>query len=117
MDEGIRHDIEMSRAADVLDADLKYRLCRALNLAHTALVHEAILVYSPAASTLLSALAFATSTDFRQEPASQWRFVSDQQETLEILAKSGAAPLRLGDAEAALFQYIGSKREAIFHAT
>jgi Fe-S-cluster containining protein len=114
MDEVIRHDIEMSRAADVLEADLKYRLCLALNLAYTALVHEAVLVYSPTAKTLLSALAFATAADSCQEPAAQWRFVSDQQKTLEILARSGGATLHLRDAEAATFQYLGSKREAIF---
>ncbi len=61
-DETIRRDIELSRAADALDADLKYRLCLGLNLAHTALVHEAVLVYSPAANTLLSALAAATAS-------------------------------------------------------
>jgi Fe-S-cluster containining protein len=114
MDEAIRRDIEMSRAADVLDADLKYRLCLALDLAHTALVHEAILVYSPTAKILLSALAFATATESCQEPAAQWRFVSDQQKTLETLAKSGGAALHLRDAEAASFQYLGLKREAIF---
>jgi Fe-S-cluster containining protein len=114
MDGAIRRDIEMSRAADVLDADLKHRLCLALDLAHTALVHEAILVYSPTAKTLLSALAFATATDSCQEPAAQWRFVSDQQKTLETLAKSGGAALHLRDAESASFQHLGLKREAIF---
>src|SRR5258707_9507348 len=89
----ISRDIEMSRAADVLDAGVKSRLCLALNLAHTALVHEAVVVYSPTAQTLLSALALATSTDPCQEPAAQWRFVSDQQETLETLAKSGGIGL------------------------
>jgi Fe-S-cluster containining protein len=114
MDDVISRDIAMSRAADVLDADLKSRLCLALNLAHTALVHEAALVYSPSAQTLLSALAFAIATDSCQKPAARWRFVSDQQETLQILAKSGGIALHLRDAEAASFQYLGFKREAIF---
>jgi hypothetical protein len=85
-DKVISRDIEMSRAADVLDADLKCRLCFALNLTHTALVHEAVFVYSPTAQTLLSALAVATATDSGQEPAAQWRFVSDQQETLRFFS-------------------------------
>jgi Fe-S-cluster containining protein len=113
-DRQISSDIEMSRAADVIDAAVKRRLCLALNLAHTALVHEAVLVYSPTAQTLLSALAFATAADLRPEPAAEWRFVSDQQETLETLAKSGGTALHLREAEAASFQYLGFKREAIF---
>src|ERR1700722_15996818 len=59
----VRHDIEMSRAADAHDAEIKYRLCFALKLAHTALVHEAVLVYSPPTQTLLSALEAATEND------------------------------------------------------
>ena len=114
-DEVISRDIELSRAADVLDADLKSRLCLALNLAHTALVHEAVLVYSPTAKTLLSALSSATASDTGQEPAAQWRFVSDQRETLETLTKSGGIAVHVDVAEAASFQYLGFKREAIFN--
>jgi Fe-S-cluster containining protein len=114
MDKVISSDIEKSRAADVFDAGVKSRLCLALNVAHTALVHEAVVVYSPTAQGLLSALSHATAADFRQEPATQWRFVSDQQETLESLTKSGGIALHLRDAEAASFQYLPFKREAIF---
>ena len=110
----ISSDIEMSRAADVIDAGVKRRMCLALNLAHTALVHEAVLAYSPTAQTLLSALAFATATDFGPEPAAEWCFVSDQQETLERLAESGGIVLHLHEAEAASFQYLAFKREALF---
>jgi Fe-S-cluster containining protein len=113
-DKVISRDIEMSRAADVLDAGVKSRLCLALNVAHAALVHEAVLVYSPTAQTLLSALSLATATDSRQESVAQWRFVSDQQETLETLAKSGGIASHLREAEATSFQYLGFKREAIF---
>jgi hypothetical protein len=85
-----------------------------LNVAHTALIHEAVLVYSPTAQTLSSALAFAIAADSCQEPAAQWRFVSEQQETLQCLVKSGGIALPLHDAEAASFQYLAFKREAIF---
>jgi len=74
-DNVISRDIEMSRAADVLDAGVKSRLCLALNLAHTALVHDAFLVYSPTAQTLLSALSCAIATDTCEEPAARGRFV------------------------------------------
>jgi Fe-S-cluster containining protein len=114
MDRLMSRDIEMSRAADVLDAGVKSRLCLALDLVHTALVHEAVLVYSPTAQALLSALSFATATDACQEPQAQWRFVSDQQETLETLTKRGGIALHMHDAKAASFQYLGFKRDAIF---
>lgn len=116
MDDVIRQDIEMSRAADVLDADLKSRLCLALKVVDTALVHEAVLVYSPTAETLLSALSIAISANPCQEPTAQWRFVSDQPETLANLAKNGGVALHLRDAEAASFQHLGFQREAIFAA-
>jgi Fe-S-cluster containining protein len=113
-DNVISRDIEMSRAADIFDAHLKCRLCLALNLAHTALVHEGVLVYSPTVQTLLSALSLAAAADSWQEPVAQWRFVSDQQQTLETLAMSGADARHLRGADASSFQYLGSKREAIF---
>ena len=114
MDDMISRDIQMSRAADALDADFKSRLCLALNVADTALVHEAVLVYSPTAQTLLSALAFAMARESGQESPTQWRFVSDRPETIAHLAKSGGIALQLRDAEAASFQHLGFKREAIF---
>lgn len=114
MNEVIRQDIESSRTADALDADLKSRLCLALNVVNTALVHEAMLVYSPTANTLLSALAFAIATDSGHEAAIEWSFVSDQADTLVNLAKSGAIAVPLHDTEATSFQLFGSKREAIF---
>jgi hypothetical protein len=48
MDRVIQRDIQLSRAADARDADLKSRLCLALNVLDTALVHEAVLLDSSA---------------------------------------------------------------------
>lgn len=115
-DEVIQRDIELSRDADVLEAELKRRLCLALNVVDTALVHEAVLAYSPTSETLLSGLAFAIATDFAHEPVAQWRFVSDQRDTLATLTKNGAVALHLSGAEATSFEYLGFKREAIFFA-
>jgi hypothetical protein len=114
VDELIRQDIEMSRAADALDAELKRRLCLALNVEHTALVHEAVLAYSPSAETLSSALAFAIATDSVQVPAAQWRFVSDQPESVSNITKSGGIAFHLRDAAGISFQHLGFKREPIF---
>ena len=114
IDEVIQRDIELSRNADVLEAGLKSRLCLALNVADTALVHEAVLAYSPTAQALLSALAFASATDSPLEPVAQWRFVSDRPETSATLTKSGAIARHPDAAEPGSFQYLGSRREAIF---
>jgi hypothetical protein len=114
MDKVMQRDIESWRAADALDADLKSRLCLALNVQDTALVHEAVLVYSPSAETLLSALRFAIASGSGHESAAQWRFVSDQPETLATLTKNGGIAFPLRDAKAVAFQHLGLKREAIF---
>jgi Fe-S-cluster containining protein len=114
VDDLIRQDIEMSRAADALDTELKRRLCLALNVEHTALVHEAVLVYSPSTETLLSALAFAIAADSVQEPADQWRFVSNQPESVSNLTKGGGIAFHLRDVAGTSFQHLGFKREAIF---
>ncbi len=113
-DATIQRDIEMSRSADVSEAQLKHRLFLALNFAHLAMVHEAVLVYSPAANVLLSALAVAAASGAVQAPAAPWQFVSDQPNTLRSLAASGAAALDLCATEGAAFQYFRFKREPIF---
>jgi hypothetical protein len=114
MDEVIQRDVESSRSADAFEALLKSRLCLALNVVDTALVHEAVLVYSPPSKTLLSALAFAISAEAAPESGPQWRFVSDQSHTLRALSRHGGMALHLRDAESAAYQHFAFKREAIF---
>lgn len=114
MDETIQRDIEKSRSADVVEADLKHRLLLALNFTYTAMVHEAVLVYSPAANLLLSALSVAAASGAVPGPTAQWHFVSDQPNTLRSLAASGAAAFDLRDTQGAAFQYLRFEREPIF---
>ena len=114
LDDMIRQDIEKWRATDALEADLKRRLCIALNVVDTGLVHEAMLVHSPTSETLISALAFAIATDSGQERAAEWRFVSDLPDTVTNLANDGGIALHLNDAGASPFQHVGFRREAIF---
>jgi hypothetical protein len=114
MDKAIQQDITLSRSADALDADLKRRLCLALHVTDAAMVHEAVLVYSPTAQALLAALTLAIATHSGDEPAADWRFVSDQADTLATLTKRGAIALHPRGVETAAFQYLGNKREAIF---
>jgi hypothetical protein len=116
MDRVMQRDIQLSRAADARDADLKSRVCLALNVLDTALVHEAVLLYSPKAETLLSALAVATATAASYDQATQWRFVSAQSESIAALIKGGAIAVRPPDADAASFKHIVFKREALFCA-
>jgi Fe-S-cluster containining protein len=114
MDEVMAQDIRSARESGARDAEHKRRLCLALNVVDTALVHEAVLVFSPAAKTLLSALTDAAAVHSPQEPEPQWRFVSDQPDTLANLTQSGATVLHPRAAAPAAFQLLGSKREPLF---
>jgi hypothetical protein len=114
MDEVMAQDIRSARESGARDAEYKRRLCFALNVVDTALVHEAVLVFSPAAKTLLSALTNAAAVHSPQEPERQLRFVSDQPDTLANLTQSGATALHPRDAAPAAFQLLGSKREPLF---
>jgi Fe-S-cluster containining protein len=112
MSDVIRRDIRSSRDTDALDVAVKNRLCVALNIADTALVHEAVLVYSPTIQALSSALSVATATAGGRNAQAQWRFVSDRPDTIENLAAGGGIALRLP--EAAPYQYLNFKRDALF---
>jgi Fe-S-cluster containining protein len=114
LSEVIRRDIQSLRDTDAFDVAVKNRLCVALNVTDTALVHEAVLVYSPAIEALSSALAFAMATEGARNPEGQWRFVSNSPATIESLAASGAVALSLHNADAASYQHLNFKREALF---
>jgi len=114
MSEVIRRDIQSSRDTSAIDVAVKNRLCVALNVTDTALVHEAVLVYSPTIAALSSALAFAMAGEGAGNPQAQWRFVSNFPETIENLAASGAVALALRSADAASYQHLNFKREALF---
>jgi Fe-S-cluster containining protein len=114
-----RRDIQLSRDTDSIDVAVKNRLCLALNITDTALVHEAVLVYSPSSAVLSSALAFAMAaegamaTEGGRNAQTQWRFVSNVPETIETLAAGGGIALRLR-ADAASYQHVNFKRDALF---
>jgi Fe-S-cluster containining protein len=110
----LRQDVRSWRDADAVDVPLKSRLCAALNIMDAALVHEAVLIYSPAADTLLSALASAAQGDDDGPGSDQWRFVSERSETLRELAANGAAGLHVRDAAPLSYQHVGFEREALF---
>jgi len=109
-------DIETLRQADALDAKRKSRLCAALNVADAGLVHEAVLVYSPAPDALLAALTLATHGNDVESVPAQWRFVSERTETIEDLAANGGVAMRPRDAVGAAYQHFGMKREALFRS-
>jgi Fe-S-cluster containining protein len=114
MSDVIRRDIQSSRDTDAVDVAVKNRLCAALNITDTALVHEAVLLYSPTIAVLSSALAVAMATEGVRNAQAQWRFVSNLPETLENLAASGGIALSSRDADAASYQYLNLKRDALF---
>ena len=113
LNERIRQDIRLSRDADAHDADIKRRACGALNIADAALVHEAMLVYSPTAKSLARALAAAQAGSFQESPT-HWRFVSTRFETTAALARSGGTSIDLCDTVAASFQHLAFQRHALF---
>jgi Fe-S-cluster containining protein len=111
--EVIRRDIALSQDTDVLDVEVKCRLCVALNVRDAALVHEAVLVYSPGIEKLSTALALARAAIGEITPA-QWRFVSDNVDTIEDLEKHGSVALHSRDAAMSAYQHLGFKRKALF---
>jgi Fe-S-cluster containining protein len=116
VDAVIANDIESSRAADARDAEVKGRACVAMNSMDTALVHEAMLAYSPSAATLLAALSGAVATDAPQGPPPPWRFVSDRTETVALLSTRGADAFQLDRAATAAYQHFDATRAPIFSA-
>jgi Fe-S-cluster containining protein len=114
MSDAVRQDIQSSQDTDAADAGIKARLCAALNVIDAALVHEAVLLYSPAIDTLLSALAYAMAEDEGRNDSRQWRFVSARAETIQHLSTHGGIALPPGDAEAVSYQHFRFEREAVF---
>ncbi len=86
----IRRDIQRSRDADARDAEVKGRVCAALNVTDAALAQEGFMVYSPTIAALLSALSSAIQEEGGAPAPSRWRFVSNRSETVESLSTSGA---------------------------
>jgi Fe-S-cluster containining protein len=114
MSDVVRRDVSSWRDTDAADAPLKSRLCVALNIVDAALVHEAVLIYSPPPDTLLSALIRAAQGDDGVPAPTQWRFVSARSETLEDVAAHGGIGLHIRDSNAASYQHLNFAREALF---
>jgi Fe-S-cluster containining protein len=110
----VRQDIASSRYADAADVGVKIRLCAALNVSDAAMVHEAVLVYSPPSDTLLSALAGAMAAEDGRNSSPQWRFVSDRAETIGTLSAHGGVAQNVRDADAVTYQYLRFERKALF---
>jgi Fe-S-cluster containining protein len=102
----IRQDIQRSRDTDVLDVEVKRRLCAALHVAETAVAREGLLVYSPSMPILRDAILFAIE-DAGDAPANTpWRLVSDSVETIGQLAAAGAEAVHARDLAAPAPQYL-----------
>ncbi len=114
MNDVVRQDVSSWRDADAADALLKSRLCVALNIMDAALVHEAVLIYSPRPEALLSALERAVQAHDDVPVPTQWRFVSDRSETLEDVAAHGGIGLHVRDSDAVSYQHLNFAREALF---
>jgi Fe-S-cluster containining protein len=111
-----QQDVRGLRAADALDVGVKIRLCAALEVADAGLVHESVLVYSPARETLRSALAVALAAERDPDVTTPWRFVSDRPETIRDLAASGAIARHASDTAGCSFQHVTFRRQALFRS-
>lgn len=76
--------IAESRNTDAADVDAKAALCEALGITGAALSNEGFVVYTPDASTLLSALESAQAAIAPVRPQS-WQFVSNRSATVDAL--------------------------------
>ncbi len=101
--------ILQSRAATVAEAGPKAALCAALGLTTAAMANEGYAVHTPDAAALRSALQ---SLAVPLGPAA-WRFVSNQQATVQALRDVGAEAEAVSDAPGACgngLEYIGFHR-------
>lgn len=107
----IRQDIQRSRDTDVLDVEVKRRLCAALHVAQSAVAREGLLVYSPSMSILRDAILWAIE-DAGDAPANtQWCFVSDSVETIARLADAGAEAMHERNLAAPAPQYLSLRAQ------
>jgi Fe-S-cluster containining protein len=111
--EVITRDVQSLREADAREARLKSRVCAALKVIDAALVHEAVLVYSPSADLLLSALGSAMAND-DDTAQTQWRFISDRREIVDDLSRLGAVARHFTDDRPVAYQHVGFMREPLF---
>jgi Fe-S-cluster containining protein len=102
----IRRDIQRSRDTDVLDVEVKRRLCTALHVAETAVAREGFLVHSPPLQILRDAIVFAIEDSGDAPANTPWRFVSDRAETIERLADAGAEAVHARDLASPAPQYL-----------
>jgi Fe-S-cluster containining protein len=91
VDEGIHRLIEQARDTNSRDAHAKERLCATLRLDAAALANEGFVVYSPDRAVLLAALRQAERETAAATDPTSWRFISNKQQTIDVLSAGGAA--------------------------
>jgi len=114
VDQAMSRDVRRSRDTDAADADVKRRLCVTLRMSDAALVHEAVLMYSPPPQDLVSALMAAVAGDDRAADPADWRFVSDQQSSIDRVVTAGGIALNVRDAPGKSYRYIPFARKPLF---
>jgi len=109
-------DIGAWRTSEARNAEFKGRICAALSITDTALVHEAALVYSPEPGALLAALSHAASGRSHGQGTANWRFVSDRPQTIEDLRKQGGIAIHAGESPGAAYQHVRFERQPLFRS-
>jgi Fe-S-cluster containining protein len=114
VDQAMSRDVRLSRDTDAADADVKRRLCGTLRMRDAALVHEAVLMYSPPPQDLVSALMAAVAGDGGAADPGDWRFVSDQQSSIDRVVTAGGIAVNDRDAKEKSYQYVPFARKPLF---
>jgi Fe-S-cluster containining protein len=99
--------IAQSRAADVSDAPAKARACAHLDIDAAALANEGLVVYSPPIELAIAALKRAREHHDEDEPAPQWKVVSNRRETVDTLTSIGATGIHYVREDMPAFDYLG----------
>jgi Fe-S-cluster containining protein len=106
----LRGDIQASRERAADDVDVKRCLCATLQVHDTARPGEGLVVYSPAAETLMSALTAALDASPEPYTEAEWRFVSDRPESMLDLSNAGGVTIHARESAAMPFEFIGYKQ-------
>ena len=107
--EEIRNDIRLWRESNTRDIGSKAAICAALNLDTASIAREGFFIFSPRSAELLEVMLQLADSD-ASAGETQWRLVSDREETLDRLAQAGANAFHPRNVKAGPYEFIGFER-------
>ena len=99
--------IRQSCEADAQEVHIKENLCASLQIDSAALANEGFVIYSPGRAVLLKTLR-KSAEDLNPHPTRlTWRYISNQQSTIDILRSIGAVSSLVAENPDRKFEYLG----------